>query len=116
MKKEDSSVIPETSPSTVERELHPVSSPSRRKFMGTMGGVAAAAAVTAGIPLEPLFEGKHAQAEASVVPFGSSGRTYASWAYRDSTADAEKIDVGVLPDNGDQKRFTDFSGSWAKCL
>src|SRR5271166_5181518 len=111
MKKEDSSVIPETSPSTVERELHPVSSPSRRKFMGTMGGVAAAAAVTAAVPLEPLFEGKQAQAEAAVAPYGSAARTYAAWVYRDSTADAEKIDVGVLPDNGDQKQFTDFSGN-----
>src|SRR5271157_4033560 len=114
--KEDSPVTSENLPSTVEQEPHTASSPSRRKFMGTIGGVAAAAAVTAAVPLEPLFEGKHAQAEASVVPYGSSARTNAAWAYRDSTADAEKIDVGELPDNGDQKRFTDFSGNWAKCL
>ena len=112
----DPPVILETLPSTVEREPHTVSLPSRRKFMGTMGGVAAAAALTAGIPLEPLFEGKHGQAEASVVPYGSSGRTYDAWQYRDSTADAEKIDVGQLPDNGDQERFTDFSGNWSKTL
>jgi hypothetical protein len=84
--------------------------------MGTMGGVAAAAAVTAAIPLEPLFEGKAGQAEASVAPYGSSSRTNASWQYRDSTADANKIEVGELPDNGDSQRFTDFSGSWSKCL
>src|SRR5271157_3015992 len=112
----DSPEISETLPSTVEREPHPAASPSRRKFMGTIGGVAAAAAVTASIPLEPLFEGKHGQAEASVVPYGSSARTHASWQYRDSTADAEKINVGVLPDNGDSERFTDFSGNWSKCL
>src|SRR5271157_1084982 len=112
----DSPEISETLPSTVERGPQPAASPSRRKFMGTMGGVAAAAAVTASIPLEPLFEGKHGQAEASVVPYGSSARTHASWQYRDSTADAEKINVGVLPDNGDSQRFTDFSGNWSKCL
>src|SRR5271165_2897079 len=88
---------------------------SRRSFLGTVGG-ATAAALAVGIPLEPLFEGKHGQAEASVVPYGSSGRTNASWQYRDSTADAEKIDVGELPDNGDSQRFTDFSGNWSKCL
>ena len=113
---EDPPVILETLPSTMEREPHPVSLPNRRKFMGTMGGAAAAAALTAGIPLEPLFEGKHGQAEASVVPYGSSGRTHEAWEYRDSTADAEKIDVGELPDNGDQERFTDFSGNWSKTL
>src|SRR5271157_4556222 len=112
----DSPEISETLPSTVERGPQPAASPSRRKFMGTIGGVAAAAAVTASIPLEPLFEGKHGEAEASVVPYGSSARTYAAWQYRDSTADAEKIDVGELPDNGDSQRYTDFSGNWAKCL
>src|SRR5208283_5743967 len=52
----------------------------------------------------------------SVVPYGSSRRTYASWQYRDNTADANKIDIGEEPDNGDQQRFTDFSGNWSKCL
>src|SRR5271157_4672169 len=112
----DSPEISETLPSTVEREPHPAASPSRRKFMGTIGGVAAAAAVTAAVPLEPLFEGKHGQAEASVVPYGSSARTHASWQYRDSTADAEKINVGELPDNGDLQRFSDYSGNWSKAL
>jgi hypothetical protein len=109
----DSPVISETLRSTGEQQSRTISSPSRRRFMG---GVAAAAAVTAGIPLEPLFEGKHGQAEASVVPYGSAARASASWKYRDSTADAEKINVGQLPDNGDLQRFTDYSGNWSKCL
>src|SRR5208282_3976447 len=71
---------------------------TRRSFLGTVGG-ATAVALAAGIPLEPLLEGKHGQAEASTVPYKSSNRANASWNYRDSTADAEKIDVGVLPDN-----------------
>ncbi len=88
---------------------------SRRSFIGKVGG-ATAVALTVGIPLEPFLEGKHGQAEASVVPYRPSSRTYASWKYRDNTADAEKIDVGVLPDNGDSQRFGDYSGNWSKCL
>ncbi len=83
---------------------------SRRSFLSKVGG-ATAVALAAGIP--PLFEGK---ADASVVSYGSSRRAQASWAYRDGTADAEKINVGVLPDNGDAQRFTDYSGNWSKCL
>src|SRR5271157_2814324 len=112
----DSPEISETLPSTVEREPHPAASPSRRKFMGTIGGVAAAAAVTAAVPLEPLFEGKDAEAEAAVAPYKSNTRANDSWNYRKSTAQNEKINVGVLPDNGDAQRFTDFSGNWSKCL
>src|SRR5271165_4211075 len=88
---------------------------SRRSFLGKVGG-ATAVALTAGIPLEPLFEGKHGEAEASVVPYRSNRRTNNSWQYRRDTAQAEKIDVGQLPDNGDLQRFTDYSGNWSKCL
>lgn len=88
---------------------------SRRSFLGTVGG-ATAAALAVGIPLEPVFEGKHGQAEAAVVSYGSSGRAHASFEYREEMAEAAKIDVGQLPDNGDSQRFTDFSGSWSKSL
>lgn len=88
---------------------------SRRSFLGKVGG-ATAVALTAGIPLEPLFDGKHGEAEASVVSYRSNNRANDSWNYRKSTAQAQKIDVGVLPDNGDAQRFTDYSGSWSKCL
>src|SRR5271165_3077200 len=87
---------------------------SRRSFLGTVGGATAAIAVA--LPLEPLFEGKHGQAEASVATYKSNRRANDSWNYRKSTAQDEKIDVGVLPDNGDSQRFTDFSGNWSKCL
>ena len=89
--------------------------PSRRSFIGKMGG-ATAVALAAGLPLEPLFEGKHGEAEASVVNYNSSNRTNNSYNYRKNTAQNEKINVGVLPDNGDAARFSDFSGSWSKCL
>src|SRR5262245_26395113 len=108
--------VSEELPSTAEPQLHPASLPSRRKFMRTMGGVGAAAAGAVALPLEPLFGGKNAAAEASVVPYKSNTRANASCQYRMSTAQAEKINVGLAPDNGDAQLFSDFSGSWSKCL
>jgi hypothetical protein len=88
---------------------------SRRSFLGAVGGTTAVALAVA-IPLEPFFEGKRGQAEASVVHYGSGARANASFDYREDTARAEKIDVGELPDNGDSQRFTDYSANWSKCL
>lgn len=86
---------------------------SRRNFIKVGSTVAA---VAAAVPLEPLFGGKESVAEASVVDYKSGARATASSDYRKSTAQAEKIDVGVQPDNGDASRFTDFSGSYSKAL
>ncbi len=80
-----------------------------------MGG-ATAVALAVGIPLEPLLEGKRGQAEASVVNYGSSSRAGTSYEYRKDTAQEDNIDIGKLPDNGDDSRFTDYSGLWSKCL
>ncbi len=91
-------------------------SPARRSFLGKAGGAAAAAVAAGYIPLEPLLGGKHSAAEASVIPYGSENREDASFSYRTNTAQAEKIDVGVLPDNGDAARFSDHSGNWSKTL
>jgi len=90
--------------------------PSRRSFLGKAGGVAAVAAATGYIPLEPLLGGKHSVAEASVIPYSSERREDASFDYRTDTARAERIDVGEQPDNGDAARFTDFSGNYSKAL
>src|SRR5690242_8972476 len=114
-KNKASSISKELS-STAERELHPAPLPSRRKFIRTMGSVGAAAAGAAALPLEPLFMGKDVSAEASVVAYKSNTRANASCQYRMSTAQAEKSNVGVAADNGDAARFTDFSGTWSKCL
>ena len=89
---------------------------SRRSFIGKIGVGSAAAVALAAIPLEPLIEGKHGEAEASVVPYNEGGRAGASYNYRVETAQAEDVNPGVLPDNGDAERFSDFSGSWSKCL
>ena len=85
---------------------------SRRNFVG--GGAAAAAAVA--IPLEPLLGRKDSAAEAAVVPYNANTRTEASFKYRFATARAERIDVGVQPDNGDARKFTDFSCGYSKAL
>jgi hypothetical protein len=98
-----------------EEAPKPAAEVSRRSFLGAVGG-ATAVALAAGIPLEPFFEGKHGQAEASVAPYLSNNRANDSFNYRKKTAIKEKINNGELVDNGDSERFTDFSGSWSKCL
>src|SRR5215470_5139384 len=75
--------------------------PSRRSFFGKLGGAAAAAIVTGAIPLEPLIGGKESEASAAVAGYDSSARAAACLAYRQNTATADNIDVGVQPDNGD---------------
>ncbi len=80
---------------------------SRRSFMGKLGIGSAAAVAMAAVPLE---------LGASVVPYSSRSRAAGSYGYRSQTAQNEYIDIGELPDNGDAARFTDFSGSWSKCL
>ncbi len=89
-------------------------SESRRKFLGGVSGAAVAAATAGAIGLQPLFGGKESAAEASIVPYNSETREDASLSYRTNTANAEHIDVGVQPDNGDATTFTDFSGSYSK--
>jgi hypothetical protein len=93
-----------------------IPSPSRRKFMGKIGGVAAAAVTASAIGLPPILGGKESQAEASVISYSDTTRASASLNYRENTALAENIDIGVLPDNGDATQFTDHSGSWSKVL
>ena len=88
---------------------------SRRSFLGTMGG-ATAVALAAGIPVEPLLEGTAGEAQASTISYRPNNRANDSFNYRKGMAQSEKIDVGVLPDNGDGRRFTDYSGLWSKCL
>ncbi|HUI83051.1 MAG TPA: twin-arginine translocation signal domain-containing protein, partial [Candidatus Binatia bacterium] len=99
-----------------ERGVPGLSDASRRSFLGKVGVGGAAAVALATIPLEPLIEGKHGEAEASVVHYKSYYRANDSFNYRKSTAQAEKIDLGELPDNGDLQRFTDYSGNFSKCL
>jgi hypothetical protein len=86
---------------------------SRRTFVK---GAATIATVVAAVPLEPLFGGKKSVAEASVVDYHSAHRANDSFNYRKSMAQAQKINIGGQPDNGDTARFTDFSCSYSKAL
>jgi len=89
---------------------------SRRSFLGKFGVGSAAAIALAAVPFEPLVEGKHGEAAASVVQYDSRRRANDSYNYRVQTALNDYLDIGELQDNGDSYRFTDFSGSWSKCL
>ena len=86
---------------------------SRRNFVK---GAATLAAAAATVPLKPLLGGPGSTADASTIPYESNKRTNDSFLYRRRVAQENKIDVGVLPDNGDRARYTDFSGLHSKAL
>jgi hypothetical protein len=90
--------------------------PNRRQFLGGVGAAAAAAATFGAIGLEPLVGGKSSIAKASVISYPVGRRAEASLRYRTETANAEDIRVPEQPDNGDSKKFTDFSGNYSKAL
>lgn len=87
--------------------------PTRRKFLGTVG----AAAIVA---VAPLVDKKSASVSAQTLAgSGTSeapGRMNDCFNYRKNAALAQRINVGVQPDNGDAARFTDFSGCYSKAL
>ena len=83
---------------------------------GFLRGAASAAVVSAIIPLEPLVGGKESEAGAAVVNYAAPNRTNKSFEVRKAAAANDKIDLGVLPDNGDNALFSDHSGNWSKCL
>jgi hypothetical protein len=90
--------------------------PNRRQFLGGVRSLAAAAATVGAIGLEPLVGGIESAAEASIVCYPPDKRADESFRYRTETARAERIIVREQPDNGDSKRFTDFSGNFSKTL
>jgi hypothetical protein len=110
---EQSKAIESGQPST---RIQKPENPSRRSFLGRVGGVAAVAATAGSIVLKPLLGGKDSVADASVVGYGSGNRASESFSYRTNTAQAENINVGVQPDNSDFAEFTDFSAQFSKSL
>ena len=86
---------------------------SRRHFVR---GAATVAAITATVPLNPLFGGPGSTAEASTINYEPNKRVNDSFIYRRNTAVANKINVGELADNGDRLRYKDFSALHSKAL
>jgi hypothetical protein len=86
---------------------------SRRNFVKSAATVAAVAAT---VPLKPLLGDPGSIAEASTIPYQSNKRTNDSFLYRRRVAQENKIDIGVVPDNGDRATFTDFSALHSKAL
>jgi len=86
---------------------------SRRNFVRTAATLAAAAAA---VPFEPLFGDMKSVAEAANGNGNAANRANDCFNYRKNMAQAEKINVGPQPDNGDSLRFTDFSCSYSKAL
>jgi hypothetical protein len=86
---------------------------SRRNFVKTAATIAA---VAASVPLEPLLGGKELIADAANGNSNSSNRMNDCFNYRKNMALAERNNVGIQADNGDEARFTDFSGSYSKAL
>jgi hypothetical protein len=110
---ENPNVVPVNHEPTKDRKAK---GPSRRQFLGGVSGVAAAAVTLGAIGLEPLVGGKDSVAKASVVRYPVDGRADASLRYRIETAKAEDVNVPEQADNGDAKRFKDFSGNYSKAL
>lgn len=92
---------------------------SRRSFVKSAATVAA---ITATIPLGPVFGGKEFVAEAAgangnvAADSSAAGRANDCFNYRKNMALANKAIIGPQADNSDAATFTDFSCSYSKGL
>jgi hypothetical protein len=101
-----------------ERERH-AASPSRRRFIGRMGGVAAAAATAGAIGLSPILDSSGTKVEAATgpLPGNAHSRVAKCFALRvEAAARDAQIPVPLHTTNGDEKRYPDKSGTYTKCL
>lgn len=86
---------------------------------GVSEGSGVANAATAAAPataVEPLSLGNDSRAEAPFRRCKDSTRAGRSLDYRKDAAEAEYINLGIPPNNGDEARFTDHSATWTKSL
>src|SRR5277367_632270 len=94
-------------------------SPSRRSFLGKLGGIATvAAAAGAMTTLEPLIAGKSGEALADEVgPLSDQARADASFNLRVNVATNEhNLPLVPHPVNGDEALYADKGASFSKCL
>src|ERR1700758_2333838 len=111
---EAAQVTPEVRRQEVDPEKQ-VPSPSRRKFIGKIGGAAAAAATVGAVGFSPILGS--AKAEAATKTPSHNTREVASFALR--VADATKealITVPAHTTNGDETLYADKSGTYTKGL
>lgn len=87
---------------------------SRRKFFGKLGTAAVGAAALGAA--SPFIGGKESVVEAANDNSGASNRMNDCFNYRKDRALANRINVGPQVGNGDEQRFTDFSGNFSKSL
>jgi len=98
-----------------DREKH-AESPSRRSFLGKMGGVAA---TVSAIGLSPILNSPGTKAEAATAQIPTSGNTRVAKSFALRVAAATKdarIPIPPHTTNGDEALYPDKSGSYTKCL
>ncbi len=98
---------------------HQLVSPSRRRFLGKLGGMASVAvAAGAMTTLEPLIAGKDAYARADEVgPLTDQQRADAAFNLRVNIATSEhNLPLVSHPVNGDEALYADKGASFSKCL
>jgi hypothetical protein len=91
---------------------------SRRKFLGNVGGAAAAVATVGAIGLQPLLGGKQSFLHADKNG-GLTGEARAEEAQEirvDAATREEAVRIPSHPTNGDQERYPDQANTYTKCL
>jgi hypothetical protein len=102
--------------STNEAETQDLSGLSRRKFLGGLGGAAAATMAAGVVGLEPLVDAA-ATTEANNSTSAGVARRNRAWQVRKDSADFWKAQpVATHPTNGDEERYPNRIGNYSKGL
>lgn len=90
----------------------------RRGFLGKLGKAAILGTAAGTIAAQPRAFAQAASDKSPATPRDAASSTRANEAfnYRKRMAQNEKINVGTQPGNGDEQRFSDFSGNFSKAL